>query len=63
MKDSTNPVEKRDKKNEEESNRVFRGGYWIIIPYYVRASSRGDVSPANRNNRIGFRLVKNKSKT
>jgi formylglycine-generating enzyme required for sulfatase activity len=72
MKDSTNPVEKKDKKDESGGffktpmifpDRVDRGGYWSSYPYYMQASDRSSYYPTGRNYYVGFRLVKNKGKT
>ncbi len=37
--------------------RLLRGGSWSNDPSYVRASLRGWVEPADRNNYFGFRCV------
>jgi formylglycine-generating enzyme required for sulfatase activity len=65
MKDSTNPVEEKDKKNVGRNisfDHVIRGGGWGYAPNYLQASLRYNNSPAIRFNFFGFRLVKNKSK-
>jgi formylglycine-generating enzyme required for sulfatase activity len=42
-------------KNDTTS-RVLRGGSWNNVePWWVRATSRYTVGPANRNDLIGFR--------
>ena len=41
----------------KDYNRVFRGGSWNYAPGYLRSARRDYSSPANRNRRIGFRLV------
>jgi formylglycine-generating enzyme required for sulfatase activity len=72
MKDSTNPVGGKDKKERVSlflrtpiiyPARVGRGGYWRYDPGSMRASIRYNYSPASRYDVIGFRLVKNKGKT
>jgi formylglycine-generating enzyme required for sulfatase activity len=72
MKDSTNPVNEKNKKDESGGflktpmifpDRVFRGGICFNYPFDLRVSNRDNGSPAYRNGNIGFRLVKNKSKT
>jgi formylglycine-generating enzyme required for sulfatase activity len=65
MKDSTNPVYKKDKQDKEEggSYRVYRGGCWIFDASYARVSIRYSYIPSNRFYNQGFRLVKNRSKT
>ena len=40
------------------SLRVFRGGSWYSRPRYVRCANRDDNSPGNRNDYLGFRLVR-----
>ncbi|OQX18829.1 MAG: hypothetical protein BWK76_06410 [Desulfobulbaceae bacterium A2] len=37
--------------------RVLRGGSWLSIPSYVRAASRDDATPEDRNRFNGFRLA------
>ncbi len=39
------------------SYRVFRGGSWGIFAYYCRSSRRGNRTPGDRFNRLGFRLA------
>ncbi|MCX6278122.1 MAG: SUMF1/EgtB/PvdO family nonheme iron enzyme [Bacteroidetes bacterium] len=39
------------------SDRVFRGGGWLIYPQYCRTSYRSDRTPGYRNYYLGFRLV------
>ena len=36
---------------------VVRGGSWYSCPRYLRAANRGWITPSNRNNNNGFRLV------
>ncbi len=38
--------------------RVLRGGSWLSIPSYVRAASRDNATPDDRNRFNGFRLVR-----
>ena len=40
------------------SNRVFRGGSWIIDPQYARVSFRYNDPPGIRGNYRGVRLVR-----
>ena len=40
------------------SRRVARGGYWYYYAQLARSASRGNGSPSDRNNGIGFRLVR-----
>jgi len=42
----------------EGSNRVLRGGSWDFFAHFVRAATRGNGSPCNRNNDDGFRLAR-----
>jgi len=39
------------------SERVVRGGSWIVPPLFTRASSRDNAAPSERSNFRGFRLV------
>lgn len=41
----------------ERIYRVVRGGSWVSLPYYLRASYRGGIDPDYRNYNLGFRLV------
>jgi formylglycine-generating enzyme required for sulfatase activity len=41
------------------TNRVVRGGCWSVSAGSCRSSSRGNSSPANGNNLIGFRVARN----
>jgi formylglycine-generating enzyme required for sulfatase activity len=41
----------------ESGRRVVRGGSWSYSPWFVRAASRSDRSPAFRNYGLGFRLA------
>ena len=38
--------------------RVFRGGSWLYDPRDVRAASRPDYAPSNRDFSLGFRLAR-----
>lgn len=40
------------------SNRVIRGGSWVINPRFCRASYRGSNTPQDRHYNLGFRLAK-----
>jgi formylglycine-generating enzyme required for sulfatase activity len=40
------------------SSRVFRGGSWINIAGYCRSANRNDVAPGDRNDLLGFRLLR-----
>jgi formylglycine-generating enzyme required for sulfatase activity len=40
---------------------MLRGGSWRILALYLRASYRGSLTPNNRRNNVGFRLVKMKN--
>ena len=51
-----NPIE--DKKG---SVRVYRGGSWFSLPFYVRASYRDFDDPTSRYDGLGFRIVRNKA--
>ncbi len=42
---------------KQGGTRVLRGGSWDISPLSCRVASRGDYHPANRFDKIGFRLV------
>jgi formylglycine-generating enzyme required for sulfatase activity len=41
---------------EKESNRILRGGSWFNDPRYCRSAFRGNYTPVNRNDIIGFRV-------
>ena len=44
--------------NEEDNNdKLLRGGSWFDIPGYCRSASRNNVNLVNVNNGIGFRVV------
>jgi formylglycine-generating enzyme required for sulfatase activity len=73
MKDSTNPVREKDKKDElslflkapiTHVERVARGGDWeyctLLLPLMLRHKY---FYATNKEHGIGFRLVKNKGKT
>ncbi|MCL2209125.1 MAG: SUMF1/EgtB/PvdO family nonheme iron enzyme [Treponema sp.] len=40
------------------SNRVIRGGSWNNTAANVRSANRNNNTPTNRNNNLGFRLVR-----
>jgi formylglycine-generating enzyme required for sulfatase activity len=40
------------------TNRVKRGGNWNNDASALRLSNRNNNNPSNRNNNIGFRLVR-----
>ena len=40
------------------SNRVFRGGGWYDYAHYCRSANRNSREPGNRNNNVGFRLLR-----
>ena len=42
---------------ETGSNRVLRGGLWFSYARYCRSANRNFVTPGNRSNIVGFRLV------
>ena len=50
-------VEKNPKGPEKGSDRVRRGGSWIISALHCRTSYRHNYTPAFRPNFLGFRLV------
>ena len=39
------------------TSRVLRGGSWLNLRGYARASSRDHIDPAYRNDNVGFRVV------
>ncbi|BBO86803.1 hypothetical protein DSCO28_73690 (plasmid) [Desulfosarcina ovata subsp. sediminis] len=43
--------------NPRGSNRIIRGGSWIISARYCRSAYRYGHGPANRNSGLGFRLA------
>jgi len=55
-----NPTQIKKGKRGRRVDRVDRGGYWYGSPLSVRASYRGGLAPAIRDDIIGFRLVRNK---
>ena len=44
-------------ESDDESRRVVRGGSWDNAPDGMRSANRGGVTPVNRLNDIGFRIV------
>ncbi len=44
-------------KGNTGSYRVFRGGCWSINAWYCRSAYRGNLSPTNRHDDLGFRLA------
>ncbi|MEL7331059.1 MAG: formylglycine-generating enzyme family protein [Cyanobacteria bacterium J06560_2] len=40
----------------EDANRLRRGGSWLDSPEYCRSAYRYSTYPENRNNRLGFRV-------
>ena len=40
------------------SNRVLRGGCWIIYAPFCRSAYRGNLDPGNRGDGLGFRVVR-----
>jgi len=42
---------------DENANRVLRGGAWYSLPRSCRSASRYSDSPAARHSRLGFRVV------
>ncbi len=42
---------------QKGSDRVVRGGSWNYSARYVRSAGRGSISPGDRDNFLGFRLV------
>jgi formylglycine-generating enzyme required for sulfatase activity len=43
--------------DNKEARRLLRGGSWSPDPDYCRAASRNRYDPADRNHRIGFRVL------
>jgi formylglycine-generating enzyme required for sulfatase activity len=66
MKDSTNPVEEKDKKDAdkrgEDDYRVLRGGGWYNRSRFLRVTDHNYNNPWFQRY-DGFRLVKNKGKS
>ena len=56
--DYTSSEETNPTGAESGSYRVFRGGYWGLSARDCRVSVRSSANPTNRNNSVGFRLVK-----
>ena len=57
------PYRSNDGREDPASRkaRVVRGGSWDNVPQNLRVSVRGDVSPANRLNYLGFRCARDVS--
>jgi hypothetical protein len=45
-----------------EANRVVRGGSWNNPARNLRAANRDRIHPSNRNDNLGFRLARARSK-
>lgn len=60
-KEMKNPISD-EKKNawNRNSNRRDRGGSWDFLAGFAHVSSRGAMSPLDRSDDIGFRVVRNK---
>ena len=43
--------------NSSDKNRVIRGGSWFSLPALCRSASRDSSNPADRSDRVGFRVV------
>jgi formylglycine-generating enzyme required for sulfatase activity len=43
--------------DNENASRVRRGGSWIYHPRRSRSAARAPVSPVNRDNHVGFRIM------
>ncbi|MEO1183162.1 MAG: formylglycine-generating enzyme family protein, partial [Cyanobacteria bacterium J06636_28] len=43
--------------DNEDANRVLRGGSWLNIPEYCRSARRYLVTPVYRDSTLGFRVV------
>ena len=56
--DYTSSEETNPTGADSGSYRVFRGGYWGLSARDCRVSIRSSANPTNRNNSVGFRLVK-----
>ena len=50
-------LEKGDGSPDAGSERVNRGGSWNNTPANCRCANRDNNEPANRNNKLGFRVV------
>ena len=55
-------VDKDEAENKEETakneqNRVLRGGSWFVNPRDCRSAFRRNITPGNRDNYFGFRVV------
>jgi len=45
-------------KNIDDEDRAFRGGSWNDSSTYCRASYRFRGTPGDRDDRLGFRVIK-----
>ena len=44
------------------SDRVFRGGGWLLIARYCRSADRNGFTPVSRSDRLGFRVLRSSIK-
>ncbi len=46
---------------DKDAKRLLRGGSWDVVPWVCRSAYRGHVSPDDRSDGLGFRLVSSMS--
>ena len=52
------PLAARLKRRQRRTSRVLRGGSWNNNPTNLRSAYRNNNTPDNRNNNVGFRVVR-----
>lgn len=54
------PADGSARRDDSNSMRVIRGGYWMSYPEYCRSSSRACFPATKKGDHIGFRVVREK---